>query len=69
MFPLQEDNLNVTDVKHGTADSRGLRLTIAMATLKDSGFYHCTASNRYESITKTIKLIVWPIGKTVVSLV
>lgn len=52
----------VTNVEYGEAESRGLRLTIGRARLKDTGLYRCTASNRYQSITKTVKLIVWPIG-------
>lgn len=58
----KDKNFFVTKVKYGVTESKGFRLTLGKVRLEDSGFYQCTASNRFQSITKTVKLTVWPPG-------
>ena len=54
----------MTKVRHGKQESRGLRLTIKAAKMRHSGIYECRVSNRYQEITKSVELVVWPRGKS-----
>ena len=44
-------------------DFKRLRILFIAVQLNHSGIYICTVSNAFETVEKTLELIVWPHGQ------
>ena len=47
-------------------DFKRLRILFIAVQLNHSGIYICTVSNAFETVEKTLELIVWPHGQYIV---